>query len=110
MIIEADHGEKKVFEHFKDGEGSLDAVMFFDGVNRILRGTLKPGSSIGYHKHEGNSEIIYVLSGKGKFLMDDGVEYIEAGQCHYCPEGHSHSFINEGPEDVEFFAVVPQRG
>lgn len=110
MIIEMERGNVEEFKNFKGGEGSLDAVMFFDGVNRILRGTLKPGSSIGYHKHEGNSEIIFVLSGRGKVLMDDGVEYVEAGQCHYCPQDHSHSLINEGPEDLVVCAVVPQRG
>lgn len=109
MIIEMEKGEVKVFEHFKDGEGAMHAVMFFDGTNRAFKATLKPGSSVGYHKHEGNCEMIYVLSGKGKVLMDEGVEYVEAGQCHYCPEGHSHSLINDGTEDLEFFAVVPKQ-
>lgn len=42
-----------------------------DELNRILYGKLEPGSSIGYHKYETSSEIIYIVSGKGKCLMDD---------------------------------------
>jgi mannose-6-phosphate isomerase-like protein (cupin superfamily) len=38
------------------------------------------------------------------------VEYVEAGQCHFCPKGHSHSLINEGPEDLVFYATVPELG
>lgn len=109
MILEMKNGEKKDFEHFKDGEGKMIATMFFDGQNRILHGKLEPGASIGFHEHVGNSEIIYILSGNAKYIYDDGVEYAGPGQCHYCPEHHSHSMINEGPDDLEFFAVVPQK-
>ena len=35
---------------------------------------------------------------------------LEAGQCHFCPKGHSHSLINEGPEDLVFYATVPELG
>ena len=43
-------------------------------------------------------------------LFDDGVEYVEAGQCHFCPKGHSHSLINENEEPLEFYACVPELG
>lgn len=40
----------------------------------------------------------------------DGAELrIEAGQAHYCPEGHEHSLINDTESDLVFFAVVPQQ-
>ena len=35
------------------------------------------------------------------------VEILTAGDCHYCPEGSSHSFVNDGSEDLIFHAVVP---
>ena len=38
-----------------------------------------------------------------------GLEKVEAGQCHYCPKGHEHCFINKGKKDLVFFAVVPQQ-
>lgn len=109
MVLEMKNGEFAQFPNFKGGEKELTANMFFDGENRILYGKLQPGASIGYHKHEGNCEMIFVLEGRAKYLMDDGVEYASAGQCHYCPEGHSHSMINESDEELVFFAVVPKQ-
>ncbi len=109
MVMEMKNGEFRDFPNFKGGEDKLTANMFFDGNNRILYGRLAPGASIGYHKHEGNCEIIYILEGCAKYLMDEGTEYAVAGQCHYCPEGHSHAMINEGTEDLVFFAVVPKQ-
>ena len=70
---------------------------------------LDPGSSIGYHTHGTSSEIIYILSGTGKVKYDGGEEPLEAGQCHYCPKGHSHSLINNSDGPLEFFAVVPNQ-
>lgn len=109
MIIESKDGKKEDFEHFKGGEGKMTANMFFDGTNRIVYGLLKPGNTIGFHSHEGNCEIIHILSGKAKFLYDDIVEYGKAGQTHYCPQGHSHAMINASDEDLVFFAVVPKQ-
>ena len=108
MKILFDQMNDTVLEHFNGGEGQFVAKMFNDGKSKILRGLLAPGCSIGMHTHKSNSEVIYVLSGSGKMLMDDGVEMLSAGDVHYCPQGHSHSFINEGEEDLIFLGVVPE--
>lgn len=109
MILDFNAIKQEELKNFKGGEGTLWAHMFFDGDNRILHGTLKPGSTIGYHRHEGNCEMIYVLAGAGKVLIDDGEERVAAGNLHYCPENHSHSLINDGDEDLVFVAVVPKQ-
>ena len=75
-----------------------------------MRGLLAPGSSIGLHTHEGNSEMIYILSGTGKVLYDGEYEPLAPGDCHYCPMGHAHSLINDSNGDLVFFAVVPEHG
>ena len=108
MIIDFDKIEVQRLEHFKGGEKEMLAAMHTDERGKIMRSTLMPGASIGYHKHEGNSEIIVLLSGRGRVLMDDGVETLLPGQVHYCPMGHSHSLINDGPEPLVFIGVVPE--
>ena len=105
MKINFNETETQTLPHFKGGEGDFLVKMFTDGA-KIMRGTLEPGSTIGYHSHEGNCEIIYVLSGAGRCLYDGGEETLSTGDCHYCPDGHSHSLINNGVENLEFFAVV----
>jgi quercetin dioxygenase-like cupin family protein len=108
MIIDFKNQEAQILPRFKDGEGELIAKMHTDADGKILYGRLKPGSSVGFHKHVTSSEIIYIISGKADFIYDEGREYEEAGGIHYCPKGHSHSMINNGTEDLVFFAVVPE--
>ena len=53
-------------EHFKGGDGVTNIRAFNDEINRIMKVTLERGSSIGLHKHENNSEIVFIISGKTK--------------------------------------------
>ena len=70
MIIDFNDIEEKTVPHFKGGEKEYRVRTYLDSENRIMRGVLKPGASIGYHKHELNSEIMYIISGKGHVLYD----------------------------------------
>ena len=54
-------------------------------------------------------QIIFILEGEGKVIYDDTESPVKAGEVHYCPEGHSHSLINNGTEDLVFYAVVPKQ-
>ena len=109
MKIELEQFTQSRFEHFKGGEGCLIAAMFNDDLNRLILGTLTPGSSIGMHTHDTSSEIILVKAGTPKFILDGTEERLAPGQVHYCPKGGTHTMINDTEENVEFFAVVPQQ-
>lgn len=99
---------------FKGGEKEFSAKMFYDGTNRIFKGTLIPGASIGVHAHEDSCEMIFIISGKGTLLERGPEDTVEthtsvcAGECLYCPKGHTHSLMNTDPEnDLVFYAAVP---
>lgn len=109
MKINFKEMEAERVPNFKGGDGEFIVKSEFDGTNKIIYGRLEPGSTIGYHKHETNSEIIYILEGNGKCKYDDGEETLSAGDCHYCPKGHSHCLINDSDADLVFFAVVPEQ-
>ena len=94
--------------NFKGGEGLLKTQNFVDEKCKIMMSRLVPGASSGYHIHEGNCEIVMILSGKGHFTYDGEREDIQAGSVHYCPMGHSHSMHNDGEEDLVYFAIVPE--
>ena len=51
MIIKFNEIEEKQLKAFYGGEGTFLARMFVDEKNKILRGKLVPGASIGMHKH-----------------------------------------------------------
>lgn len=109
MILDFKQMEETIIPNFKGGEKEIAAKMYVDEKNRIMVSRLIPGATVGLHTHEGSSEVIYILKGSGKVLYDGESYPIEAGQAHYCPEGHEHSLINDTEDDLVFFAVVPQQ-
>lgn len=109
MKIDFPNIAETVIPNFKDGEKETIVKMFSDEQNRILKGRLVPGASIGMHTHETSSETILITSGCG-CVIDDGVRVpLTTGDVHYCPKGHTHSLVNDSNDDMEFFAVVPQQ-
>jgi oxalate decarboxylase/phosphoglucose isomerase-like protein (cupin superfamily) len=112
MIIKFDESNHTILPNFKGGDKEFSAHMFYDGTNRMLKGILVPGASIGVHKDEGNCEVIFILSGKGTILeqapgQEQTLTEVSAGDCLYCPEGHTHSLMNTSEEgDLVFYAVV----
>ena len=85
MLINFDRMDDTVLEHFKGGEGTFAPKMFSDTHNKILRGRLLPHSSIGLQTHEGNSEIILILSGTGKVLYEGDTIALKAGDTVLLP-------------------------
>ena len=110
MVIDFNEIETVANPHFKGGEGEvMIQTAVADGKVKLMRITIPVGSTIGLHPHQGNSEEILVLQGKGHFVTDGKREDICAGQAHYCEEGETHGFVNVGDVPVVFFAVVPDR-
>ncbi len=107
MKIEFDKINESIIPKFNGGEKEISARMYIDENNKIMKGKLEPGASIGMHVHEKSSEIIFIFSGNGKVLFDDSEERVSEGSCHYCPMGHAHSLINDGEKNLEFYCVVP---
>ena len=108
MRIDFDRIGESVQEHFKGGEGTFCPKMYTDEHNKIMYARLLPHSSIGLHTHEGNSEVIFILSGSGKVLYEGEYISLKAGDCHYCPMGCSHSLINDTDADLTLYAVVAE--
>lgn len=108
MVIDFENIPEAHLSGFKGGKGFLDTRNFVDDHVKIMYSTLRPGASSGLHTHEGNSEIIFVISGTLAFHYDDEVEICRAGQCHYCPMGHRHYMENLTDHDAVYFAIVPE--
>lgn len=108
MIIDFNQIEEQFIMNFKGGNGELNTRNFVDEKNKIMLSHLKPGANTGYHKHEMNSEIIYILSGTGHFDCDGTREDVSQGSVHYCPMNHAHAMYNDGDEDLVYFAIVPE--
>jgi mannose-6-phosphate isomerase-like protein (cupin superfamily) len=60
-----------------------------------------PNSTIGYHAHEGNEEIYYIISGKGIMVVDSEEREVKAGDAIVTYGGSSHGLINTGDENLK---------
>lgn len=68
--------------------------------------TVYPGSKIGYHTHNNESETYYILSGTAK-LSDNGQEVILGpGDVAFTGDREGHSIEAIGPEPVEMIALI----
>ena len=103
--------EKK--ENFKGGQGVIllehllnDEQM--DGMCRMYaKVTLMPGSSIGYHTHDGDSETYYILSGEGTYINNNKEETaIYDNDVTFTADGEGHSIINTGNQKMVLIALI----
>ena len=67
---------------------------------------LTPGSSIGYHVHEGETEMFYFLTGKGRVQDDERFFDISAGDSMATFSSHGHSVENTGDTNLVILAVI----
>ena len=112
MIRKAAECKKEYRENMRGGDGTVELTSFASSEELYNKGrlfaniTLKPGCSIGYHVHEADSELFYLM--KGQVLYNDnGTECtLTAGDVMICPAGTGHSIANNGEEDAEVIAVI----
>lgn len=99
-------------EHMKGGTGTVEVIRVLDAgeyespLKLIAKLVLRPGSSLDYHTHEGEEEIIHVLSGTAAY-NDDGTETrLHAGDSCICLSDHGHSIACAGEELLTVYAVI----
>lgn len=78
-------------------EQTVGAKNLAMGVNETHVGGMVPE-----HVHEAEEEVMFFLSGKGKFITGDGEVDLEPGVCIYNPPGIRHSIVNTGDEVLKF--------
>ena len=101
-----------VHNEFRGGKGSITFEHFMDqqmanGAGRLFAKTIiPPGSSVGLHKHEGDSEVYFILDGKA-LVNDNGTEVeLGPGDVNFCRDGESHGIENIGTSDLEYIAII----
>lgn len=72
--------------------------------------TLKPGASIGMHKHEVNEDTYIIVSGEGVFTDSQGKETpVKSGDITIARKGDQHALKNTGTEDLVFLDIIGQQ-
>ncbi|MEA2522985.1 MAG: hypothetical protein QOF73_212 [Thermomicrobiales bacterium] len=70
-----------------------------------------PGSGHSRHNHPDAEELLYVISGEGEQMVDDGEPFpIRAGDTIYIPLGIYHSTLNTGWTPLRVLALYNPGG
>ncbi len=78
-----------------------------NGKGRIFaHTTVAPHSGIGFHKHEGDMEIYYVLSGKANYNDNGTIVEIGPGDVTFTPSGTGHGVENPYDEPLDIIALI----
>lgn len=78
-----------------------------NGKGRVFaHTTVAPHSGIGYHIHNGDTEIYYVISGRAKYNDNGSWTTIEAGDVTFTPSGTGHGIDNDGDEPLDIIALI----
>jgi quercetin dioxygenase-like cupin family protein len=71
----------------------------------ILEGSVKPGQGHDFHKHPGQEEVIYVLSGKIEQWLEKEKRILGPGDSVFIPAGVVHASFNAGTDDARILAI-----
>ena len=111
MVIRRNEMKVENKERLRNGEGNARLTYLLDGSTQknarmFAEITLDPGSSIGYHQHDSETEYFFILSGTGT-INDNGMEIeVAQGDSIITGNGASHSIKNNGSVPLVFHAVI----
>ena len=113
MIRKAHDCNIEYREHMRDGDGTVQITNFITGPEELqdkgrlfAKITLNPGCSIGYHVHETDAELFYILKGTAEYNDAGEIRTVTAGDVTICPTGTGHGIANKTDDVVELVAVI----
>lgn len=102
-----------VKENAQGGKGSIEVHHFLEEAELMGHGKMyakvvvKPHSSIGWHRHEHNTEPYAIIKGEGLFIDNDGSKtVVKPGDVCLIEVGQCHSIENNTDEDMEMIALI----
>ena len=111
MIRYSNEMQKETKENVRGGVGKYVSTHLFtpeqvEKTTLFAKNVLPEGASIGVHPHNAEGEAYVILSGRG-IVTEDGEEFeVGSGDAEYCTGGHTHGIRNDGPEPLEFLAII----
>ena len=92
------------------GAGTTTAYPFFRDAPTLgfefRKRVLHKGAGIGLHQHH-KDEIYYVLSGRGRYVLDGQVHEVSAGHAMLTRPGSTHAIEQQGDEDLVLLIAYP---
>lgn len=83
-----------------EGEEFTDAARVYNMMHML------PDCKLGYHPHNGETEVFYIVSGHGIFTDDDKEIEVGPGDVLITGTGHGHALENKGTEELVYAALI----
>jgi len=99
-------------EKMRDGDGAVTVESHLTPAEMYDKGRLfaklifDPGSSIGYHVHEGEMEAFYILSGVAEYNDNGNTVTLQPGDTALTPSREGHSIRSVGHEQLVVLALI----
>lgn len=111
MILRATDIAPTLFPHLFDGTGTLQSRRLLtptggSNLRAVVVNCLPPGSSIGRHRHVGEEDFYFGLSGEGLVLDHDEERPFAAGTLQITRDGEYQGLRNTGSTDLVFLAAL----
>lgn len=111
MVHRQNDYRQDVRDAMRGGSGSVKIEHLWEKelnspTRMFSRITLEPGCSIGFHRHENEEEIFYIISGQA--LADDNGKEVTLypGDTILTGNGDGHAIANSGSTPLEMLAVI----
>jgi mannose-6-phosphate isomerase-like protein (cupin superfamily) len=107
--------QTEIKEHMRGGEGNVHFTYLVPNdteknARMMAELSLAPGSSIGCHRHDHETEYFIFTSGTG-LVEDNGEDHpVQAGDILITGDGGSHSVRNTGSVPLVFYAIIVTHG
>ncbi len=75
-------------------------------ASELTKAVIQPGCGSGFHAHEKNCEICYILEGELEAHDDDTVTTVKAGDVTVTKDGHSHCLINRTDRPATIISLI----
>ncbi|MFF7058006.1 cupin domain-containing protein [Achromobacter spanius] len=74
-------------------------------IAQLVRANRAPEEGTGWHVHEAQFHIVYMLKGWARFMYEDKETLVSAGDCVHQRPGIRH-FLFDYSEDMEYLEIV----
>jgi quercetin dioxygenase-like cupin family protein len=74
-------------------------------IAQLVRANEAPEAGTGWHIHEADFHIVYMIKGWARFMYEDKETLVEAGDCVHQRPGIRHFLFDYSP-DMEYLEVV----
>jgi quercetin dioxygenase-like cupin family protein len=74
-------------------------------VAQLVKANLPPEEGTGWHRHEADFHIVYMLKGWARFMYEDKVTLVKAGDCVHQRPGIVH-YLFDYSKDMEYLEIA----